>query len=329
MHGRLAAWDLATCLTQWTGTPVEVLIDTDSLHEIENPVNLNLHHHEELNSRSEGELKIHKATMETKQYNLRVEALRDWYRECIKHAETRPENKESSIQSLNIDTLCETIKEARSVRFFGGSSLRILRQFIEKGVAEKVECSIQVVGNGLAPVLLLKGSSVTKCFKGSCDLSANLFPNQFNIGLNPTAARFVLERFTEFAIFTVVPSHSAQDIKYSLLGLKQAGGHCLEKRILGFNCREDPLKISTGEITLETDYPTKASPMPDLTAFLCALIPEYMGTKRGYVRLKDEKGVLLFERAESGIPMYNLVNGKSLGVWEVVNILSSLKGDNG
>lgn len=132
-------------------------MDTDSLHEIENPVNLNLHHHEELNSRSEGELRIHKAIMDAKQHEPRAEALRGWYKECIKHAETSPENKGSSIQPLNIDSLCETVKEARSVRFFGGSSLRILRQFIERGVAKKVECNIQAVGRGLASALLLKG----------------------------------------------------------------------------------------------------------------------------------------------------------------------------
>lgn len=124
-----------------------------------------------------------------------------------------------------------------------------------------------------------------------------------------------------------MPSHSAQGVKYSLLGLKRAGGRCLEKRILGFNCHEDPLKISTGQVTLEKDYPAKASPMPDLTAFLCALVPGYMGAKRGYVRLRDERGVLLFERADSGIPMHDLASGRSLGDSEVVSILSSLKGE--
>ncbi|KAM5348815.1 hypothetical protein ACJ41O_008638 [Fusarium nematophilum] len=308
LHGRLAAWDLATCLHQWTGKPVEVLTDLETLSEIDNPVNLNFHHHEELSSRSEGELVSYEAIMEVEPLKQRVEGVRDWYRGCIKQAEENPENQGISVRALNLNSLCDTIRRAASVEFFGGSSLRILREFIQRGVAHKVQCSLQV---------------------GSCDLSANLFPNQFNVGLNQRAAKFVLDRFREFKSFTVVPSHSAQDIKYSLLGLKQAGGRCLEKRILGFNCHEDPVKIATGQVTLDDDYPSKACPMPDLTAFLCALIPGYMGSKRGFVQVNDRDGVLLFKPASEGIPMHDLVNGRSLEESDVGEVLASLEGGGG
>ncbi|KAF5707532.1 RNA polymerase II holoenzyme cyclin-like subunit [Fusarium mundagurra] len=69
----------------------------------------------------------------------------------------------------------------------------------------------------------------------------------------------------EFAEFTVVPSHTAQSIKYSALTLKKYGGHCIEKRILGFNCHEDPIKIVINQVSLEQNYPDKTYSMPDIS----------------------------------------------------------------
>ncbi|KAG8670743.1 hypothetical protein FPOAC1_003977 [Fusarium poae] len=71
---------------------------------------------------------------------------------------------------LNLNAVHDAIEAAASVRFFGGSSLRILRQFLDKGLAGRIKCHLQV---------------------GSCDMSANLFANQFNIALNREAAKAV------------------------------------------------------------------------------------------------------------------------------------------
>jgi hypothetical protein len=160
-------------------------------------------------------------------------------------------------------------------------------------------------------------------------MSANLFANQFNIALNREAAKTVLNRSTEFLKFTVVPSHTAQSIKYSALGLKNAGGHCLEKRILGFNCREDPFRIVTNNVSLDGQYSDKAYPMPDLTAFLCALIPEYMegiGSKLGFIQVdeKDSNGALLFKRSDEGIQMYNLDKSETLTESQVTGVFEKI-----
>lgn len=165
--------------------------------------------------------------------------------------------------------------------------------------------------------------------QGSCDLASNLFPNQFNIALNPSAAKFVLDHFTEFSKFAVVPSHSVQNTKYSLAGLKREGGECLGKRILGFNCHQDALKIATKQVTLEKDYPDRHATMPDLSAFLCALIPRYGGSTLRYATVEDLDGTLLFKQSSSGIPMYDLTESKSLGETEVVELFASIVGAGG
>jgi hypothetical protein len=310
LHGRLTAWDFASCLAEWSNNDSnEVFVDFETLDEIQNPVNLNVHHHEELVNRSADELKAYDKILK-EPFSQRTQSLRNWYEGCIKRIEQEECNSNTSVQPLNLNAAHDAIEAAASVRFFGGSSLRILRQFLDKGVAGRIKCHLQV---------------------GSCDMSANLFANQFNIALNRDAAKAVLNRSTEFLKFTVVPSHTAQSIKYSALGLKNVGGHCLEKRILGFNCREDPLKIVANNVSLDGQYSGKAYPMPDLTAFLCALIPKYMegmGFKLRFIEVneKNSNGALLFRRSDKGIEMYDWSEsdeGKTLTETEVTGIFEA------
>ncbi|KAG9497036.1 hypothetical protein J7337_011825 [Fusarium musae] len=288
LHGRLSALDLATCLSEWSNAnPVEVLVDYETLKHIENPVNLHMHHHEELVNRTEAELKdYYDILKKVLNPDRRTDDLRGWYHECIRNLDRRVTLSRISVGGLDLDNVLNRIKNAGSVHFFGGSSLRILQQFLDRGVANKIKCHLQV---------------------GSCDMSANLFSNQFNIALNQQAAKVVLGRSAEFAEFTVVPSHTAQSIKYSALALKKYGGHCIEKRILGFNCHEDPIKIVTNQVSLEQNYPDKTYSMPDLTSFLCALVPDKTGSKLGYIEVDEQEGgTLLFKKSDKGIRMLDL-----------------------
>lgn len=161
-------------------------------------------------------------------------------------------------------------------------------------------------------------------------MSGNLFTNQFNVALNIPAAEYVFQHFTQFARFTVVPSHSAQAVKYQLTGLAKEGGPSLEKRILGFNCHEEPLRIASRSVTLQDDYTDKASPMPDLTSFMCELQPGFMGSTPGHVRLVHQGSTLLFERDEGGgegaIPMCDIKDLRELAAWEVDQIWKLLRG---
>ncbi|KAJ9418314.1 hypothetical protein QL093DRAFT_2591617 [Fusarium oxysporum] len=306
LHARLSALDLATCLSEWSNNnPIEVLVDYETLEHIENPVNLHMHHHEELVNRTENELKeYYDILKKVLHFGRRTDNLRGWYNKCIWRLEHDRKLSDISVERLVLDKVLNRIQTAGSVRFFGGSSLRILQQFLDRGVASKIKCHLQV---------------------GSCDMSANLFSNQFNIALNQQAAKIVLSRSAEFAEFTVVPSHTAQSIKYSALGLKKFGGHCIEKRILGFNCHEEPVKIVTNQVSLEQQYPDKSYSMPDLTSFLCALVPGHMGSKPGYIEVDEQEGgTLLFKKSDKGIPMFDLDGVKELDEEQITTIFESL-----
>lgn len=327
LHANLTAWDFATCLAKWSGSAVEVFIDIESLSEIENPVNLNLHHHEELVTRSKEEVDQYEAIRRNADLSQRRDSLRDWYKECILRSKASNQENGTTVNPLDFSLLRDEIQNSNDVRFMGGSSLRILRRFIETGVAHKIQCNLQVVrqrNNPTIPLLtnvllvLLKSKG-----KGSLDLSANLFPNQFNIALNPKAAKSVFEHFRQFAKFTAVPSHTAQNIKYPLNSLVEEGGRSLERKILGFNCHADPVKIAMEQVTLSRDHAGKASPMPDLTSFLCELQPGYMGAITRYARVVQQGETLLFEPDSAGIPMYDIEKSTELGVHELGEVWGS------
>lgn len=143
LHVRLMAWELVSCLNQCSGKPVEVLMDLESLSEIKNPVNLNLHHHEELINRTKDELNEHENIMRLEGAQ-RDQRLRDWYTSCIDRAE-KAHGKHGAVEPLDLNMLCDIIRASDDVQFLGGSSLRILKKFIEMGVASKVKCHLQVV----------------------------------------------------------------------------------------------------------------------------------------------------------------------------------------
>ncbi|KAL5583742.1 hypothetical protein FOVSG1_015093 [Fusarium oxysporum f. sp. vasinfectum] len=306
LHARLSALDLASCLAEWSNNGQnEVLVDYESLSDIENPVNLHMHHHEELLNRSEQEVRTYNSILrEVCDFDRRTVKMRDWYDTCIRRLKNKTCTSNTTVEQLVLGNLVSQIQNAKSVRFFGGSSLRILRQLLDEGVGNRMRCHLQV---------------------GTCDMSANLFSDQFNIALNQQAAKIVLSRHTEFAEFTVIPSHTVQSITYSALALKRAGGQCIEKRILGFNCHQDPVKIVTKQVSIEGQYSDKFFPMPDLTSFLCALVPGNMGAKPGHIKIDEqESGTLLFVPSHEGIPMFDLGGVTQLNMSDVKKIFDSL-----
>ncbi|KAJ3454231.1 hypothetical protein MRS44_018125 [Fusarium solani] len=306
LHRELVAWDHAAALNEWLHAPVEVFIDLDGFEEVHNPVNLFFHRQEELVARSEKDL-LRYGNIMNEPLPQRLDSLREWYKTCTKTAEKEIGGVGNSVRQLELDSLCETIKSAESVLFLGGASLGILQRFINKGVADKVKCHLQI---------------------GTCDLALNLFPNQFNIALNPKAAEFVFEHFRDFADFVVVPSHSAQNAQYSLVGLKKEGGPTMERRCLGFNCGEEPLKMARNQVSLDKNYADRKAPMSDLTAFLYALKPGFGDAKQGYVQVENQKGTLIFRRSDSGIKMYDLEAPIKFEADEVVALLDSLEKEN-
>ncbi|EXK77963.1 hypothetical protein FOQG_17346 [Fusarium oxysporum f. sp. raphani 54005] len=306
LHARLGGMDLASCLAEWSDNGHnEVFVDYETLLDIENPVNLHMHHHEELANRSEGEIRAYNRILtEVPDFDLRTVEMRDWYSTCIERLKKKKDTSNTTVEPLVLGHLLSQIQDAKSVRFFGGSSLQLLRKLLDEGVTSKIKCHLQV---------------------GTCDMAKNHFPNQFNIALNQQAAKIVLSRHTEFAEFTVVPSHTAQSITYPALGLQRVGGRCMESRILGFNCREEPLKIVTNQVSVEREYPNKFYTMPDLTSFLCALVPGHMGSESKRIKIEEQEGgTLLFKLSEEGIPIFDLDGDRELKESEVTRIFDSL-----
>ncbi|KAF5010349.1 hypothetical protein FDECE_3465 [Fusarium decemcellulare] len=263
---------------------IEILIDYDGLGRIDNPVNPNAHHRDDLFGREEAEIKDFKE-MITLHGKPREHAARKYYEKSIKRKTLELENSGVTIAPLVRTSLYERIKAAKSVDWFGGCSLTLLRDIHQEGLAAKLACHVQA---------------------GTLDLSSNMFPEQFNIALNRDAARYVFQHHADFGDFWVVPSHSAQAVKYSLPALLKLGGEDLDRRILGFNFGEDAVKIMRQPGTFGTEHHAKAVCMPDLTALLCMIASEKLDLKVRHVRVKNagDKGEpLLFEYSDSNLDM--------------------------
>ena len=154
LHGRLLALDFLSCLGEWTDSSVDVYLDVDTLDTLENPVNGNMHYHEELVARTVEELKRNQEIM-AEPYPQRLVNLRDWYQGCVAPLEAEASRRGNSVRDLDIEWLCDEIKSAKDVKFFGGSSLGILKRLHQKGVAKDMQCYLQAVSHNMTVVLTM------------------------------------------------------------------------------------------------------------------------------------------------------------------------------
>jgi len=146
MHGELLAWDFLTCLGQWAEESVTVYFDHESLKSIRNPVNLNMHHHEELSARSPEQIQDYQEIMKIDDYDERVDKLRPWYRGCQKALLPEANKHRNKVVDLDFTWLCGKIKNAKKTKFLGGSSMNILQRLLqEKSVAQRIDCYWQAV----------------------------------------------------------------------------------------------------------------------------------------------------------------------------------------
>ncbi|KAI1110050.1 hypothetical protein F5Y14DRAFT_455441 [Nemania sp. NC0429] len=304
LHGRLVALDFVNYLTAGRGLPVNVFLDVDALDDIENPMNLNLHYHEELVPRSKEELESYRDIM-NEPHAQRVKDLRGWYKRCIESLE-KTKLEGHTISNLDLVWLCEKVKAANSVKYFGGASLGFLQRLIRAGAAGNVQCCLQA---------------------GAFDVGKSLFNNQFNIALNVDAARFVFSKAHAFKNFSVVPAETAKRIKYSLSGLSCINS-LIGPRCLGFNRRVDPMKLATEEVTV-IDFYHEAYTMPDLTAFLCGFCPSWFKSlSPAYARLVDTGSVLTLQLTNApGIRVYTIPDDILLAEDEFRNHYSMMEVD--
>lgn len=128
--------------------PINVFVDIDALDDIRNPMNLNLHYHEELVARTKEELDSYEAIMD-KPYPQRVQDIREWYHGCTESLEKRAAEKGNAVSDLDFVSLCEKVKAAKSVKFFGGASLGFLQRLVIEDAVSNVQCYLQAVSEGI------------------------------------------------------------------------------------------------------------------------------------------------------------------------------------
>ncbi|EGU73074.1 hypothetical protein FOXB_16417 [Fusarium oxysporum f. sp. conglutinans Fo5176] len=107
LHARLSALDLASCLAEWSNNGQnEVLVDYESLSDVENPVNLHVHHHEELPSRSAQEVRAYNSILgEVGDSDSRAVKMRDWYDMCIRRLENNTCTSNTTVEPLVLGNL--------------------------------------------------------------------------------------------------------------------------------------------------------------------------------------------------------------------------------
>jgi hypothetical protein len=313
LQAELTALDFAYTVSSFSTprAPIHVLIGLEYINSLNNPVNLHVQHHEELINRTPEELRKYQGIIDSVAPSAHAR-FAGWFDECIDRLKGSPVEGEVRIEKLSpaaFHRLCWEVQRAESVQFLGGASLTLLEDLLVRGLAPKIDCHLQVVSAHHSSIARRRDASKLTTLQGACDLGDNSFSNQFNIALNVNATRRVFKRYREFKSFTVVPSHSAQKVSYSLSGLVKVGGKALEPWLLGFKYKEAPMAVSAGTVSVEKDYPEKMSSQIDLTAFLCHFRPGFLGAKLSAVEVDERDGVILFKRVRegaSGIAMYEI-----------------------
>ncbi|RSL42581.1 hypothetical protein CEP54_015429 [Fusarium duplospermum] len=299
LHAKLVAYDFASFLTErlsdygHEGTDgasrfnIELLIDSGCLQSIENPVNLNVHHRDDIFGRNHSELESFEEATEMEGED-KKKAIQDYYVESIERKVIELKDSAVTVKLLDRKDLYKRIEAAKSVHWFGGCSLTLLQDVHKAGLAPKLNCCVQAVSAGLSDM---------------------------------DAAEYVFKRHVEFADFIVVPTHSAQAITYSVSDLVALGGDDLEQRILGFNFHKDPIEITRQFMALKTktngkrikkpDHHDKRIKMPDLSALLCMIAPGRHAGKMKNVKVKNlenKEKPLLFEisGSPSDMKVYDL-----------------------
>ncbi|KAH7183857.1 hypothetical protein BKA60DRAFT_475075 [Fusarium oxysporum] len=149
LHASLMARDLARCLNELPGTSrsqakVTILVDMDALSDT-SPVNLKCHAQEQLFNRTPEKISEFYDFMKLPSLQ-RQEEIRQWYKNCIKEADEKPQNSSIDVGCLDFRHLAERIMAAEGAMFTEGASFNLLRRLVdEPGVAAKIDCVVQAV----------------------------------------------------------------------------------------------------------------------------------------------------------------------------------------
>lgn len=275
-HARLLAMDYLTTMRARCKR-FESYIDVSCLRQLQIPINLKTHYHEELIARTADELGAFREIMEMptkdqKEIERRKDKLREWYSKAL----DRKKNEfggEYPMGDLDYDHLRDEIRRHDKTIAFGGASLTALREILEKepGLGKKIEYYQQ---------------------GGTFDSTLNILGNPYNFALNTKAAKYILcDHHDKLAKLTLIPTDTTKKVEWTARGLAKLSP-AVGVRSLAFHGRYDPWdmispkEIASGSTKTDefmawrsewVDDPKYSPPergckavMADLTAFLAA-----------------------------------------------------------
>lgn len=292
-HAQLVAMDYLTTM-RLRYSHFDAYIDVECLDKLDSPINLKTHYHDELVARSAPELKEFRAIMEMpttdeSEVENRRTRLRQWYSKAIERKEEEF-GGECPLSNLSYDHLFSEIRKYDKATFFGGASLTVLQELLERepSLGKKVHYFQQ---------------------GGTFNSKLNILGNPYNFALNTRAAEYVFRHQDKLGRFTLVPTDTTKKLEWTVQGLAKLSP-AVGVRSLAFHGRYDPWEmISPKELdgaphtTQEflawrsewASDPQYSSPnskgykavMADLTAFLAAFTEVFKDFKLRQGSLKQ------------------------------------------
>lgn len=279
-------------------------VDTACLDHLGSPINLKTHWHEELVFRTAGELKeFQHITAMPIDDEARVEARRDklrkWYDRAIGRKLADFGGQPPFKDLMDYGELFDKMENYDRVIFFGGCSLTILQQILERDnrpglgdkhrrLGKKVEYYQQGVSNmllntgGFFVVFSLLLATDTVLPQGTFDSKLNILGNPLNFALNSGAAKFVFDKdqVGKLAKFVLIPTDTTKKFEFTVKGLTEFSP-AVGLHSLGFFSRMDPWELMSPEESEDSPASTE-----DLVAWRSKRVddPEYtdLKAKKGY-----------------------------------------------
>lgn len=296
-HAHLVAMDYLTTM-RTRCSRFDAYIDVACLDELESPINLKTHYHDELVARPAEELNEFRAIMELptsddSQIEDRRTRLRQWYSKAIARKEEEF-GGQSPFKDLDYDHLFSEIRNHDQTTFFGGASLTVLQELLKKepSLGKKVQYFQQ---------------------GGTFNSKLNILGNPYNFALNTKAAKYVFEHKEKLGKFTLIPTDTTKKLEWTVEGLAKLSP-AVGVRSLAFHGRYDPWEMISSKENDGTSHTTQeflawraewasdprySAPdskgykavMADLTAFLAAFtdVFEDFHTRRGSLKQKVAK----------------------------------------
>lgn len=262
-HARLLAMDYLTTMRARCKR-FDSYLDVSCLDQLQIPINLKTHYHEELIARTADELGAFRKIMERptddeKVIERRKIELREWYSKAL----DRKRNEfggEYPVRDLDYDHLRDEIRRHDKTIAFGGASLTVLQEILkrEPGLGKKIEYYQQ---------------------GGTSDSTLNILGNPYNFALNTKAAKYILcDNHDKLAKLTLIPTDTTKKVEWTAQGLAKLSP-AVGVRSLAFHGRYDPWDmISPKEIT------SRSTKTDEFMAWRSEWVddPKYLPPKRGH-----------------------------------------------